>query len=329
MPLVVKCNNGSVTDLYLEIIGKAIEKYGEVIFTKRIEDALEEEKEQIIVVARTLDAFKLLIRRYKRVIVWFQGVEPEESYMCHNSYLRYIILSLLERFILKKARFCIFVSEEMKYHYERKYHISLSNSGYYCMPCMNTIIHPGAFEYSKKYSNNYFAYVGSLAVWQKFEDTVCAYKCIEDAGIPNCKLLVYTPQEKEAEAILKAYGVRNYDVDYIDNKELPTKLTVAKYGFIIREDTTVNRVATPTKISTYLSCGLIPIYSECIKDFSRIAKNMKYAVQYDTHYVERIKNMSACNIRAADILAEYSKIFSTYYSPEYHINLLKQKMENL
>ena len=235
----------------------------------------------------------------------------------------------MERFILKKAYFCIFVSEEMKRHYEKKYYITFDKDEYYCMPCMNTEIHPTAFDDSKKYSNNYFAYIGSLAVWQRFEDIVYIYKCIEDSGIPNCKLLVYTPQKKEAETIIEKYGVKNYYVDYVENQDLPIRLREAKYGFIIRDNTTVNRVATPTKISTYLSCGLIPIYSECIKDFADVARNMKYVVQYDSQYIDRIKNMSSCSINASDILMEYSKVFSTYYSPEYHVNHLRRMLDDI
>ena len=40
MPLIVKCNNGIVTDTYLEIIGEALSNiYDDVVYTNDIADA--------------------------------------------------------------------------------------------------------------------------------------------------------------------------------------------------------------------------------------------------------------------------------------------------
>lgn len=319
MPLIIRCNNGIVTDKYLEIIGDVLSiKYGNALYSNKIEDVFRESKNETIVVARVIDAFKVLIKGYKNVIVWFQGVEPEESFMNHKNKFRFILLSLMEKYILGKAKFCLFVSEEMKKHYENKYKISIGSEKYYCMPCMNTQIHREAFLLSQKYKNNYFAYIGSLAVWQKFEETVKAYKKVEEASVKNCKLFVFTSQKEEALEILKKYKVSSYFIDYVENDELPTVLSKVKYGFIIREDTTVNKVATPTKISTYLSCGLIPIYSECLKDFDTIARKLEYVVKYNDQFVEKIKYFDEVNIKSESVYLEYKKIFDTYYNSELH-----------
>lgn len=323
MPLIVKCNNGIVTDRYLEIIGEALlREHKDVRYTNCFSDALKENKKEVIVVARTIEAFKLLIKGFKNVIVWYQGVEPEESFMAHGSKLRFWILSCMERYILKKNKFSIFVSEEMHNHYERKYNIKIRREMYYCMPCMNTEIHKEAFLSKRKYSDNIFAYIGSLAVWQKFEETVKIYKKIEESGLSNCKLKVYTSQIDEAKKIIENQCLKNYEIGFVANNELPKALGDVKYGFIIRENTTVNRVATPTKISTYLSCGLIPVYSECISDFSLLAQNMKYALKCDAEIVKHINEFASQEIDYRDVYSEYQSIFESHYSQEYHIKRL-------
>ncbi|WP_019679567.1 hypothetical protein [Ruminococcus flavefaciens] len=326
MALIVKCNNGIVTDEYLETIGHALEKAGhQVAYTNNIKDALKRSKTEIIVVARSVEAYNLILHGFREIIVWFQGIEPEESYMAHKSKIRYYVLGYMEKQILKKARFKVFVSNAMKHHYEAKYKLNFDSSSMYIMPCQNTLLHTEAFESKDKYSRNIFVYTGSMAVWQKFEDTVKAYKQIEDVGLVDCELWVFTSEKEEAERILEKYMIKKYKIDYVDNNKLPYALANAKYGFIIREDTAVNRVATPTKISTYLSCGLIPIYSKCIVDFDSVASHMKYAIRYDENFQNVIQEMALKKINNDDIYKEYKGVFDTYYNNELHtINMSKQ-----
>ena len=177
MALVVKCNNGIVTDEYLELIGDTFKKLGcTVDYVNGFSNIPPKSKDEIIVVARAIEAFKALMKGHRKIVMWFQGIEPEESYMSHHSKVRFFLLSVMEKMILKRAKFCFFVSEEMVRHYEEKYKLKLDREKIYIMPCQNTDFHPEAFLPREKYQNNYFAYTGSLAIWQKFEDTVIAYK---------------------------------------------------------------------------------------------------------------------------------------------------------
>lgn len=326
MVVVVKCNNGIVTDRYLELIGDSLknDKYGDVKYVSCYKDALRYQKNSIVIVARIMDAMPLLFRGYNNMIMWFQGIEPEESYMSHHSKSRMKILSMLEKYILKKAVFKFFTSKEMLLHYEKKYGLTIEKGTYYCMPCLNTSIHPMSFKAKCKYENNYFAYVGSMAVWQKFEETVMLYKEIEQLRMPNTKFFVFTGDKIKAAEILKEHDVDNYSIEFVPNEELPKALEAIKYGFIVREDTAVNRVATPTKISTYLSCGLIPIYSACLKDFERIAKKMNYAICCDKLMKKRILDFNDRTIDPSSVFNEYNEIFDTYYSEKKHSKHIKQ-----
>ncbi len=326
MALVVKCNNGVVTDVYMEMIGSALRACGHTVdYSNNFRDALKLDKSEIVVVARTVEAFKLVVRGYKKVIMWFQGIEPEESYMRHECKLRYAVLSLMEKTILKKSCFNLCISNEMVRYYGRKYKLQIPDDTYYVMPCQNTQLHPEAFMPEDKYKKNIFVYTGSMAVWQKFDDTVKAYKEIEDSGIDNCEFWVFTGEKEKAKKLLEEYRVRNYRIDFVKNSELPKVLAQAKYGFIIRKDTPVNRVATPTKISTYLSCGVIPVYSKCLTGFDEVAASMKYVVAYDDQCGVKIQELERNGICNEEVLAEYKKIFSSYYNNELHTENLKKK----
>lgn len=329
MIVVVKCNNGLVTNKYLDIISCALgqAKNEKIEFIDNISKTKQyNKKTDYFVVARTVDAFKLCVRKYKHVFMWFQGVEPEESYLNHHNRLRYFILSRMEKFILNKSEFCFFVSKSMANHYKEKYNYKKNN--YYCMPCMNTSIHRDAFLSKEKYANNKFAYVGSLAKWQKFDETVLFYKKIEDLNLPNSELLVFTSEKEKAESIIMASNIKKYHIDFVDNDKLGEALSDVKYGLILRDDNIVNRVSTPTKISSYISCGLIPIYNNCIEDFSNIAKKMKFAICEDDDYEKILLNFANNKINNLDVFDEFNQIFCTYYNEEFHKkNIIKKITE--
>lgn len=329
MAIIVKCNNGIVTDRYLEIIGKSLEKIGiNFVFTSDVNEVLSYNKSEIVVVARIVDAFPLLLRGYKNVVMWFQGVEPEESFMNHNSKIRMMILNIMEKYILKNSKFILLVSNKMKEHYEEKYNISLHGK-YYVMPCLNTDIHPEAFNNQFKYITNNFVYIGSMAMWQKFDETVRIYKMVEKSGLVKSPVLrVYTSEQEKALEVLKKYNINNFSINFVNNDKLSNELVDVKYGFIIREDNIVNRVATPTKISTYLSCGIIPIYSECLSSFNEISKNMKYTIRYsENDFISKIINMQNVNVK--EIFSEYNQVFEGYYSEEYHVNNISNVLKHI
>ena len=100
---------------------------------------------------------------------------------------------------------------------------------------------------------------------------------------------------------------------------MKAELEEVSYGFILRQDNEVNRVATPTKISSYLSSGVLPIYSECLKGFHGQAQDKSYAcctnIGDDTSaLIEFIANKKDKNV----IQSEIEELFNTYYSSEKH-----------
>lgn len=306
---IVRTSNSVVTDFYLDIIAKACEHSAS--------------RQTVTITARYRDAVIAKLKGSK-VIFWSQGIGPEEFAMRYNNKLKLYLLDRLAKLSLKMSDFVLFVSDAMREHYEQKYHIAFDKEKQYVMPCFNTSIYKESFFADEnKYKKNTFVYIGSLEKWQGVDHILECYKRIEEIGLDNTSIEIYTSEQDEAKALVKKYGLNHYSIGYCKNEELPFVLKSAKYGFILRDDNPVNRVSTPTKLSTYLANGVIPIYSECLDSFHRIAKQMRYAVE-EKDIKETIRDFDRNEIVADDVYKEYSNVFNGYYSCDYHINKLKE-----
>ena len=113
--------NQSVTTEYVSIIKDSLNAAG--IDTKMTDTISKEsaKKAEGIITITTRAAIKARKNGYKKVILWIQGVWPEESYMYHNSKFRYKVISYVEKKGIKAADFIFFCSDTMKKHYEKKY----------------------------------------------------------------------------------------------------------------------------------------------------------------------------------------------------------------
>ena len=85
--------------------------------------------------------------------------------------------------------------------------------------------------------------------------------------IPEATLTLLTEENKKAKNLIEKYEIQNAQVRYVSLGDLNEELLKYKYGFLLRKDIKVNNVSTPTKMNSYLSSGVIPIYTDAIKDF--------------------------------------------------------------
>lgn len=329
---IVNClANANVTSHNFDVIKKACAQLNTIIHDlDNVKDAIKEGSKQDIYIATTIfDVLKLYYSGRKNIYFWVQGILPEESLMRHSSKLRYGILSFWEKKSLKCAKHIACVSDAMREHYENKYNLNLKNK-YSVFPCYNTTINEESFSDPMKYLNNVFVYAGGLAVWQCFEKTLDIYKSIENLGVPNTKLIVLTKDKEQAKKLILEKDIKNYETGFYPKEELPKVLSGAKFGFVIREDNPVNNVATPTKISTYLSCGLIPVYSSCIRAFDEQSKTMKYKVAWCNDYdIVKIKDMMKNAPDNNDVKTEYKDFFNQYYSNERHIETISKVLKEM
>lgn len=307
----INYDNRTVIDYYLRIIKESFDKAG--FSTKYITDLNHVAKTDYLFFSTPLTAFRAWLKGYRRIMLWQQGLSPEESFMRNKSYFRLYVYNFIERFVLKRSCFTFMVSEKMKQHYENKYSIDFKNK-YFIMPCFNTELNKEIIESKKNHKTIIFTYIGSLAAWQCFDETLQLYKKIEDQ-LGNTKLKIFTKEIQDAEEKIKANHICNYEVDFVDNLSLASHLQDVKFGFLLRKDTIVNSVSTPTKLSTYLSAGVIPIFSSCIASFNTLAKDMRYAYSLPAQIdIQSLLQFCREKVDYHKLQLEYEQIFQTYYN---------------
>jgi len=315
----------SVTETYMRIIREAVCKAGFSAENRKC--SRRPSRRDYIVTNEVLVTIRYLLLGYRRHIVWMQGIVPEESYLRRRSRLRRAVLSFVEKFVLKRASFLLVVSSEMLAHYETKYNLSLADKSF-IMPCFSeTKLYDGAFA-SKKEGT--FAYVGSLSAWQCFAETARFYAEIERNAPCPTKLFVFTEDAERAKPILLQSGAVNYEICCREGSALLEALSEIRYGFVLRCEDPVNRVATPTKLSVYAACGLIPIYSPCLSDFSRYAAPLGYGVQvsvpYDSDAVSAVLRDMEKRRDPRRLYDRCARLFSGYYNAAEYQRRLGEKL---
>ena len=316
----------NVTGYYYDILFESLNKNGHNI--KALDNdaysliAKSIKKDDYILVTSLFTFFKLFVLGYRKFIYWFQGVSPEENYVLMHSKLRYYIYSFIEKLAIKKVEYKIGVSRYLFNHFERKYNMEIDEDTTFIMPCFNADIKKEHFFIPGKYENNTFCYAGSMRAWQGFDNILNFYSKIERLH-PNVFFKIYTSDEEIAKEKVQKSGIRNYSIGCVPIDKVDDVLSDCKFGFLLREDTIINNVATPTKLGSYLGNGLIPIFTSAIHAYRDLAKENSYLCCLnkldDTQSLERFLTS---DIKPEDIYNEYSSIFNTYFSrKEYVIRL--------
>lgn len=271
-----------------------------------------------------------LLRPFSKTLFWSQGIEPEESYMRENNFLKLHAKNLIEYVALKFSGVKFFVSKSMLNHYKDKHGLIFKN--YEIMPCFNLKYEKPVNLSQKRYDNPSFVYAGSLSTWQNIDETLSIFKFIEDQ-IPTATLTLLTKENEKADCLIKKYDLKNILVKYVPLKNLKEELQNYKYGFLLRKDTKVNNVATPTKMNSYLACGVIPIYSDSIKDYATHINLGKFNLEMKA--TDSIEEIALKVINFENLEKEFKNldiyikaIFNNYYNEKKYINNISKELKN-
>lgn len=320
--------NYAVTKDYVKIIEDSLQRAGHTTRTVTSLGKAKDNKNKGVVCIQASTTRLAARCGYGSIVRWVQGAGEAESFMRHHSKLRFFVLSALNWYAFKKSDFILFCSQTLKDYYEKRFRMKFDDS--YIMPCFNDEIDNTAFLTQNKYTDNTFVYAGSLDVWQCFEPTVALYREVEKK-VQNCSFRILAADREKVEEILKKYGVERYSIDFVPKEQVPEEMAKAKFGFCLREDDVVNRVATPTKLSNYIANGVIPIYSECVEDFHSHAKDCRYCVCANPgdldQPVQKLVDLCKEAVSPEEIYQEYSNAFGNYYSREYHTEKLSARLK--
>lgn len=308
-----RCSS-AVTKPYMDVLRRAAKKAGFSVVDA--EDGATPVRSDVVVTNEVLHTIRYCLRGFWHHAVWIQGIVPEESYLRHHSRIRFWVLSCLERFVLKRAEFLFFVSPEMLLHYEKKYGLSISQKSM-IMPCFSeTSMYADAFL-PGTHAPHTFAYVGSLSAWQCFEQAAAFYAAYEKASGGLSHFYVFTGEQQKARHILEKAGAVHYQVEYKEGEALLRALSKVRYGFVLRKECEVNRVATPVKLSTYAASGVIPLYSSVLADFDRQARRLSFGIQIPAREATaHIAPLLLCHGDPIQTQEACRRLMEEYYSVE-------------
>lgn len=173
-------------------------------------------------------------------------------------------------------------------------------------------------------------YAGSLDAWQCFEKTLDIFYKVKSHK-KNASLTILTKDIDKARLVAKIHNLDDVEIKYVPKEMVQAELKRFKYGFIIREDVKVNRVATPTKLNSYMASGVIPIVSSSLIDFVDNTKKCKYICRIGNDLTpdmvaKKILEFETLSVDATDIHNEYSKVFANYYNADKYIDSLSRQI---
>jgi glycosyltransferase involved in cell wall biosynthesis len=186
-----------------------------------------------------------------KVITDFHGVAPEELRMSGRPSVA-VIYTYVDRFLLSWSWACVFVTESMARHMREKYPHHPAKRAF--------IIPIFAREFQERFDpkteRRYLIYSGGLQPWQCIDQMISAIAQMRS----DLPVMLLCGQEEELKSKVKAAGLQaRVTVRSASINEVREFYLRSKFGFVLREDSVVNRVACPTKLVEYLHCGVIPI----------------------------------------------------------------------
>lgn len=200
-------------------------------------------------------------KREAKYVLDVHGIVPEEQAM-NGRHLRAKLYNLIERKLFKILDYAVVVTEQMKDFYVRKYPYTKHKVKYIVYPIISDNILKVKFDDFENEENQTVEviYSGNTQSWQNIPSMV---ELIKKNIFSNVNYTILTGDIENMNRIFLEKGVfienSNIVIKSVKPEELEEYYKKAHYGFILRDDIDVNRVACPTKMMEYLCYGITPI----------------------------------------------------------------------
>lgn len=207
---------------------------------------------------------KLLYLPFLRKAVDIHGVVPEEFRM-HDDFFSAVLYEKEERLAVKRAGIVIVVTDAMRQYLQQKFRDAL-RAEVVAFPMFPSFT-PTLASRPLLDGKPIVVYAGGLHKWQQVPKMIDAI--LRTADRFNHRF--YCPEPQVVKAMLPSELSGVVTVESKAHTELMSLYPECHYGFILREDIIVNRVACPTKLVEYLAMGIVPIVDcEDIGDFKAL-----------------------------------------------------------
>ena len=199
-----------------------------------------------------------------RKVVDIHGAVPEEFRM-HNDFFSAMLFDKEEKLVVKKAGLVVVVTDAMSQYLQQKFRNGPKGKvvSFPMFPDFTPTLAARPLIEGKPV----VVYAGGLHKWQQVSKMIDAI--IQTAD--RCIHRFYCPEPQIIKNMLPPALASIVTVELKTHAELMVLYPECHYGFILREDSIVNRVACPTKLVEYLAMGIVPIMDcEDIGDFKSL-----------------------------------------------------------
>lgn len=188
------------------------------------------------------------------------GIVPEE--LAHHGHpLLAWVYGLCERLVVRRSQRLVCVTQAMRRHFEAKYGRPLP--GACTIPILPELQADGP---EAEREPGRVVYAGGVQRWQNVDLMLAAA-----ADRPELVYDFLSDQPQVFEDGARRAGLPRFRCATVPAQDVPAHYRLAEYGFLLRDDIALNRVACPTKLVEYLHWGVVPIVlSEQVGDFGAL-----------------------------------------------------------
>lgn len=212
-----------------------------------------------------------------KIVYWVQGLVAEEAYLKNKSLVKLQFLKVFERVSFRFSCMYIYVSPFMQDFFSKRYPLSRKKKSL-IVPCLSDL----SPDLNVIRPTSSFCYLGGMAAWQKFDEVVRVMNGVV-AMLPGATFNIATKDldickeflnRLASPELLAVTTVRSL----AKKSEIETFLSAQEFGFLIRDDNSINNVASPIKLAEYLSCGVNVITTEAVKSYVDLVRDAGYVI---------------------------------------------------
>jgi glycosyltransferase involved in cell wall biosynthesis len=253
-----------------------------------------------------ISLFHLLFRcklNSVKILYDFRGLSSYETLYKNKKMIPFLVLFLAEIFILLIADQIQCVSHNMK-----KYLLKIKKGKpVSVVPCLTSSAVKRTDIVGTRIK---FVYVGGLSAWQKISTIISIAEKIQRTL--DCEFTFVTNSPNDMSDILNKSKLTNYRVLSGNNDYVLSILKTQDFGFLFRDDAVFNKVASPIKYLEYTSCGVVPIVTPDIGDYSNHIMEQEFGIIYNYNNSKLINDIKEISKMMPDIREKLFKYSSQY-----------------
>lgn len=194
----------------------------------------------------------------------------------------------LERKAVLESDFRLAVSNELVNYWKEQF--SYNSENHVVVPCTLNSKSRIEMDEAKRIlirkqlnfspNDKIIVYSGSTAGWQSLKELDDSLLPIFEND-PDLKLLLLLKDVPDKLQLIKKYPGRVKSL-WLKSNEVGLYLSICDYGWLVRENSITNKVASPVKFAEYLAAGLEIIISENLGDYSKFVLDNKAGIIWNS-----------------------------------------------